>query len=185
MLIIWDYFGVIAQDHFWYTAERLAEGHGMKIDIKDAQHQSDLGLISWDDYCRAVANDIDVPLAEVMERYQHHQINRSVISLIGQLSNHQHVILSNASHEYLLPIIDRLGLGKVFSNVFVSSQIGYAKPDPRAFEHVLHALNMLPENAVMVDDSMSNVVAAQNYGMKGMLYERSDAFEEDLRQLVI
>jgi HAD superfamily hydrolase (TIGR01509 family) len=184
MLIIWDYFGVIAQDHFWYTAERLADGHGMGQGIKDAQHKADLGIISWKDYCREVANDIDEPLDEVLERYQHHQINQNVIRAVSHLTGHTHVVLSNASHEYLLPIMDHLGLMKIFKTVYVSSQIGFAKPDQRAYAHVLKAEGFDTDDSVMIDDAPRNIDAACEMGMHGIIYEPGTDFVARIQNLV-
>lgn len=183
MLIIWDYFGVIAQDHFWYTAERLADGHGMGQGIKEAQHKADLGMISWEDYCKEVANDIDVPLQDVLERYQHHQINQDVIRTVSHMVEHTHVVLSNASHEYLLPIMDRLGLMKIFKTVYVSSQIGFAKPDQRAFAHVLQAEGFDTDASMMIDDSARNIDSACELGMHGIIYEQGVDIRERIQLL--
>jgi HAD superfamily hydrolase (TIGR01509 family) len=170
MLIIWDYFGVVAQDAFWYTVERLADGKGSSELMQELHREVDLGLISWDEYCHAVSKDIGVPYEEVVERYQQHQIKQQTVMTILGLPQHTHVLLSNASHTYLLPIIERLGLGTLFSHVFVSSQLGFAKPDERAFKTVLQAMNTSPEDALMVDDSVRNIGAAAALGMKTILF---------------
>lgn len=170
MLIIWDYFGVIAQDAFWYTIERIADGEGTGELIQELHREVDLGLITWDEYCHAVAKDIGVPYQEVVDRYQQHQIKQQTIMTIKNLPQHTHVLLSNASHNYLLPIMERLGLDNLFAHVFVSSQLGFAKPDERAFRAVLTAMNVEPQDALMIDDSMRNVDAAAAIGMKSLLF---------------
>lgn len=170
MLIVWDYFGVIAQDAFWYTAERIASGNGMNEDMQKAQHEADLGLISWDDYTARVAEDIGVPLDEVRRRYQDHDIKQSNILSIQALTDHTHVLLSNASAGYLVPVMQRLGLDNLFSRIFVSSELGFAKPDRRAYEAVLHTMNYAPNQAIMVDDSNRNIEAAKALGMDGILF---------------
>lgn len=171
MLIVWDYFGVIAQDAFWYTADRLAEGKGMSSQIHEMQHKADLGLISWDDYCTAVAQDIGMTVEDIKRGYQKHDIKKHNILAIHALHQHTHVLLSNASAQYLRPIMADLGLDSLFSSVYVSSEIGFAKPDRRAFEYVLLSSGFSAENAIMIDDNARNVDAAVELGMKGIIFE--------------
>jgi glucose-1-phosphatase len=184
MLIVWDYFGVLAQDAFWYTAVRIAEGMHMDEHMSEMHHQADLGRISWEQYCKEVSKDIGVPYAEVSQRYQKHQIKRAVVSTIHSLhGTHRQVLLSNASHSYLLPIMDHLGLSPMFEDIFVSSQIGYAKPDPRAYKHVLDAMNISAEDAIMIDDSASNIDAACGVGMNGILYQEGVDIQAEIHKL--
>jgi HAD superfamily hydrolase (TIGR01509 family) len=183
MLIVWDYFGVIAQDAFWYTADRLAKTNGLSEEMRKAQHESDLGQISWDDYTQLVAHDIGVNVLEVRKRYQDHDIKRTNILAIHELKEHTHVLLSNASAEYLLPIMHKLGLDSIFADVFVSSAIGYAKPDERAFRHVLDVMNVEPEGAIMIDDSARNIDAARSFGMSGIIFGAHTNILAEIRKI--
>jgi HAD superfamily hydrolase (TIGR01509 family) len=184
MLIIWDYFGVIAQDAFWYTAERMANGHGASEKMIKLHREVDLGEITWEQYCRAVSSDINVPYDEVVARYQEHRIKKQTIMAIQLMPEHSHVLLSNASHMYLLPIMEKLGLKTLFSNVFVSSQLGFAKPDKRAFLTVLQTMKVLPEDAVMVDDSALNVDAAREVGMRAVLFHGEQNIADEIQRLI-
>ena len=183
--IIWDYFGVIAQDAFWYTAAQIAKGRGTHELMDELHHKVDLGQITWDEYCRAVSVDISVPYDEVVDRYQQHNIKPETIMAIKHLPEHTHVLLSNASHTYLLPIMERLGLNSLFKQVFVSSSIGYAKPDKRAFEVVLKMMDVEAQDAIMVDDSPGNVEAARAIGMKGIVFEPGNDVLSAIRRLVV
>lgn len=185
MLIIWDYFGVIAQDSFWYTAVQIAEGKGMGDDVKALQKKADLGQISWDDYTLAVSKDIDVPVSEVRDRYQQHNIKQQNIMAIKNLPEHTHVLLSNASHTYLLPIMERLGLNSLFTRIFVSSELGFAKPDERAFNAVLQEMHFEAKDAVMIDDSARNIDAAIMLGMKGIVFDENIEVETELNGIVL
>lgn len=176
---------MLAQDAFWYTATRKAENKHMGEHMYEMHHEADLGRISWEQYCREVSKDIGVPYAEVTDRYQKHNIKRSVVSVIHSLqSSHRQVLLSNASHTYLLPIMDNLGLSPMFESIFVSSQMGYTKPDPRAFLHVLESMNVSAKDAVMIDDAAQNVDGAINVGMKGILYHEGIDIREEIKKLV-
>jgi putative hydrolase of the HAD superfamily len=181
MLLIWDYFGVLAQDGFWYTAQHIADGHHQGEAMRSLAHEVDLGHTSWEEYCRRVSEDIGIPLSEVSARYQQHDIKQLVIDFIHQLEpGHTNVVLSNASHTYLLPIIKRLGLNLLFKEVFVSSELGIAKPDPRAFQHVLDAMGYTSDEAIMIDDSPTNIETAQQMGIHGVLFTSAEQALEGL-----
>lgn len=50
--------------------------------------------------------------------------------------------------------------------VFASHQMGLLKPDARVFEHVLGHLAVPPERVAFFDDSLPNVEAAEQVGMR-------------------
>jgi HAD superfamily hydrolase (TIGR01549 family) len=61
-----------------------------------------------------------------------------------------------------------LGLQHYFDlrTIAVSADLGVRKPNPAIFLHALHALNVAPEEAVMVGDSLStDIVGAQGLGI--------------------
>lgn len=173
MLLIWDYFGVIASTPYWDDTDTWAERSGVYDDLRAVQQASDEGKISWDQYCQKVAMMRGVDVQEVLAGYRKHSINQDVVRAVHTLNKHRHVVLSNASHGYLLPIMHELGLSELFEQVFVSSQIGFAKPDPRAYKYVLDQMSTKPEDAVMIDDICANVEAAKALGMQGLVFSGS------------
>ena len=50
--------------------------------------------------------------------------------------------------------------------VFNSADIGFAKPDVRAFAYVLDALRVAPGSVLFVDDSAANMAGAAALGMR-------------------
>jgi putative hydrolase of the HAD superfamily len=74
----------------------------------------------------------------------------------------------------LLPILAGLGMDRFFDQVFVSSRVGYAKPDPRIFHAALQHHGLCANEALHVGDSESNDQrGAAAAGMKGILIDRS------------
>lgn len=57
------------------------------------------------------------------------------------------------------------GLPTHFDPIFNSAKIGHAKPDPRAFTHVLDALRLRAEQVLFTDDSASKLAGASALGM--------------------
>ncbi|HVR17090.1 MAG TPA: HAD-IA family hydrolase [Candidatus Limnocylindrales bacterium] len=73
----------------------------------------------------------------------------------------------------LVRILDGLGAGAQFENIFVSSRVGYAKPDGRIFNVALSYHGLAPVQALHVGDSEINDLRGANQaGLKGILVER-------------
>jgi glucose-1-phosphatase len=69
-----------------------------------------------------------------------------------------------------------------FKKVYLSQELGLAKPDPAIFELMARELGG-PQDILFVDDRLENVEAAQACGFLGHTFTRRDAFEEHLRML--
>ena len=53
-----------------------------------------------------------------------------------------------------------------FRHIFVSGELGLAKPDAAIFRHVLEAIGAPPERCLFIDDAERNVAAAAALGMR-------------------
>ena len=73
----------------------------------------------------------------------------------------------------LVRILDGLGAGAQFENIFVSSRVGYAKPDGRIFNAALRRHGLAAAHALHVGDSeINDLHGANQAGLKGILVER-------------
>lgn len=59
----------------------------------------------------------------------------------------------------------RGGLNAYFDKLYLSYEIGYTKPHENIFKHLLDDAHINPNEALFVDDGLSNVEAAQKLGM--------------------
>lgn len=57
------------------------------------------------------------------------------------------------------------GLHNHFDPIFNSADIGYAKPDERAFQHVLEELDLAPDELFFTDDSPTKLIGAAALGI--------------------
>src|SRR3989344_3953563 len=76
-------------------------------------------------------------------------------------------------------------IAKHFNNIYKSFEIGHKKPNKEAFLHVLEQINAKPEECVFVDDLQVNIDAANELGIKGILYTNLDQLKEDFDSLKI
>jgi putative hydrolase of the HAD superfamily len=82
----------------------------------------------------------------------------------------------------LLGILNGLGAGQWFDEFFISSRVGYAKPDRRIFAAALGRHGLNPENAVHIGDSEANDLrGALDAGLRGILVARNGKNEAATR----
>jgi glucose-1-phosphatase len=67
------------------------------------------------------------------------------------------------------------GLDREFDATYVSHEIGIMKPDRRAYEHVLAAEKVTPQNVVFIDDNAENVAGARAVGISAFQCAGIDA----------
>lgn len=184
-VIIFDYYGVIAQDAFWYQVNGIEAGKHKSEYIQKLSEDADLNKISWSQYCDAVAKDMNLSVDVVQERYNDHRVSPGIVELISSLGQKYRVaVLSNASAEQLLPVMTDLGLDKLFERIFVSSEIKLIKPNPEIFIHVAKELGVEASECVMIDDAKRNIHSAMALGMQGIVFENTEACSVQLQRLL-
>lgn len=77
-----------------------------------------------------------------------------------------------------------LGIGEQFDAVFNTADIGFAKPDRRAFQHVCAQLEVDAPQVFFTDDSASNLAGAVEIGMTARVYEGVARFRQHLDELL-
>jgi putative hydrolase of the HAD superfamily len=80
----------------------------------------------------------------------------------------------------LRSILEGLGAASWFDGIFISSAVGYAKPDRRIFDFVIKSRQLVATNVLHVGDSVTNDIGgATNAGVKAILVDRKGAHEAD------
>jgi putative hydrolase of the HAD superfamily len=70
-------------------------------------------------------------------------------------------------------ILSGLAVAPWFDDIFISSAVGYAKPDRRIFDFVLQSRRLAAADVLHVGDSVTNDLdGAANAGIKGILVDR-------------
>ena len=74
----------------------------------------------------------------------------------------------------LIGILEGLGAASWFEQIFVSSRVGYAKPDRRIFETALNEHGLSAASALHIGDSeVNDLHGANRAGLRGVLVDRS------------
>lgn len=98
-------------------------------------------------------------------------VDRDVLRLSDALriSGYTTGVLTNGTDTIATELAES-GISQHFDAVFNSAEIGYAKPDVRAFTHVLEALNCTADQMLFTDDSATKLAGAQTLGITTHLF---------------
>ncbi|MEK7146744.1 MAG: HAD-IA family hydrolase [Patescibacteria group bacterium] len=61
-------------------------------------------------------------------------------------------------------------LPKLFRRIFLSCDVGLAKPDPMFLAHVFYEFRIKRQDAIFIDDKLENIKAARSLGIPSILY---------------
>ncbi|RPJ00294.1 MAG: HAD family phosphatase [Chloroflexi bacterium] len=180
--LIFDFVGVLVRTedyslrHTW--DERLGLPPGS---VERAVHHSDiwiqaqLGRITPRAYWNGVAEllymskeDID---ALCRDYFSGDRVNHKVVALIRDLreKGYRVALLSNNSLQLTSRLRD-LGLEDLFDHVLISAQMGMMKPDPTAYRVALQTCGVGPGEAILVDESLTNIRGAQPLGIHTIVF---------------
>lgn len=109
-------------------------------------------------------------------------IDEHVIGLVDELRARgiRTAILTNGT-DTIPSEARQLSLDSRFEAVFNSAEIGFAKPDVRAFEYVLDALRLPPQEVLFTDDSVSKLTGARALGISTHHFAGVDGLRDALR----
>jgi putative hydrolase of the HAD superfamily len=183
--VIFDFFDVLHGDPFkrWLKANNL-ERSG---EFERSSQLVDLGHITEDEFHERLSRLSGTSLAGVKEIFDDRSvIDRDMLRLVKRLRRQYKTgLLSNASGEYLRPLLAHHELVELFDEIVVSSEVGFIKPGPEIFRHILRKLDVKPQEAVFVDDNPYNVEAAAALGLRGVVFTHHDALLEELLTLKV
>lgn len=99
------------------------------------------------------------------------------IELLKKLNNKYDTYLlsnTNAIHtkfifDYLQKVYDLENLNPLFNTCYFSQEIGLRKPNAEAFEFVLNAHNLKPQETLFLDDNADNINASTALGIQSIL----------------
>ncbi|MFJ4015199.1 HAD family hydrolase [Microbacterium sp. NPDC090014] len=112
------------------------------------------------------------------------RVDEEVLDLVDELRANgiRTAILTNGT-DTIPDEVASINLGSHFESVFNSAEIGWTKPDARAFQHVLDELQLAPQEVFFTDDSASKLVGAEELGMLTHHFTGVAGLRESLRAL--
>jgi putative hydrolase of the HAD superfamily len=143
------------------------------------------GILYWQKLLR----EIGLPPNQAMVEELNHWDGRlwtvqNPAMLAWQLALKQHglltAILSNMSDNVLGNIEREFAWIHGFDALVWSCQVGFAKPNPAIYRHILAELGTQPEETLFIDDKRPNVEAARAQGIQAIEYSSVEQLREEL-----
>ena len=92
-------------------------------------------------------------------------------------------LVTNKPIRFVPKILQSFGWQDLFSEVLGGDSLLTKKPDPAPLLHVCEALNVAPEQAVMIGDSRNDILAGQNAKMDTLGLSYGYNYGQDIREL--
>ncbi|NIM10987.1 MAG: HAD-IA family hydrolase [Candidatus Aminicenantes bacterium] len=87
------------------------------------------------------------------------------------------VVLSNWDHRLLRTLKD-LQLDRFFEKIYISTRIGYAKPDPRAFLYIIEDLKIPKQALLHIGDTLEDdIIGAQKANIQCVCIDRRGKYQ--------
>jgi phosphoglycolate phosphatase len=111
---------------------------------------------------RNLRSDAEALVTRFLDYYTSHPTDKTMLypgtrEMLAALKDLKMAIVTNKTEELSHEILKKFGLDKYFDMVVAVDTIAERKPSPGPVIHVLSALNVAPEDAVIVGDSTIDV----------------------------
>ncbi|MGZ8572274.1 MAG: HAD family hydrolase [Actinomycetota bacterium] len=192
-VVIFDLFGVLTRGQsrrgIDAMARTLREGpEPFQAAYWAERPDYDRGAVSggeyWDRVARSLSSEIDrdeIDRLIVLDVDSWDRPEPGMVEFAGAVARSRlaAAILSNSPPE----ITDRFRsypwMAGFDRSVF-SSEVGFVKPEPPIFEHVIAELRIDPDDAVLVDDRAENIEVARSLGMRGFEFRTGESTPTEL-----
>ncbi len=194
--VIFDLGGVLVRTEDKAPRTRLAQRFGLSYADLDrlvfdspTGAQALVGELSEDEHMRQVCAGLGLSEAEIAAFREAFwggdRLDERLVAYIRSLRPRcQTALLSNA-WSGLRPLLESVwGILDAFDQVFISCELGMAKPDLRVYAHVVERLGVRPEEAVFVDDFPANIEAARRAGLQAVHFRSTDQAMHALSELL-
>ncbi len=193
--VIWDLGGVLLRTHDRSGRERWEKKLGLApreleaiVFGCDMSRQAFVGRAEVEDIWQAVADQLGVPEKDRAQMEQDFwsgdQIEHGLVSFIRQLRPaYKTGLISNAWNP-LRSLMAEWEIADAFDHLTISAEIGIAKPDPRIYAHSLDALQVVPQQAIFVDDFVENITAAHKFGLHTVHFKQPEQAIAEVKDLL-
>ena len=181
-LIIFDCFGVIFEEVApIFLKKFLAEDKALIIK-EELFVPADLGQISYDELLTNMARVLEVDKDKMIEQWNSMFILRkSILPVIKALGEkHDVILLSNAPLGVVEGAFEKHGLTPLFKRMFISCNLGLAKPDKAIYLHCVKEMGKSYDEIYMIDDNWGNLEKLPEIGITPIHYKKDDTVLEAL-----
>ena len=148
-----------------------------------------LGRITATEFWHAIGPRLGLDSHKKIEDFRRRydadaSINRGVRDIIRNLRGRYKLSVLSNSPPGLGQWLFNWGVLDLFDVIFCSGDERLKKPDPGAYKTVLKRLEVLPHEAIFIDDTSGHVVAAQRLGIQSIIFTTADQLTRELKALL-
>jgi len=189
--ILFDLGGVILDINIQATLKRFYElgfpSELMQIPnsmTTDLYYKYETGKLSTEDFRNQIRltsgieisdQDFDEAWNAMLVRFPEERID-----LLRVLSKRYHLYMLSNTSALHVKVFEKMYLDvagesihQVFRKIYYSHEIGWYKPEPEAWIHVIKDANIKPEETIFLDDNIQNIKASQELGFQAIhIHER-------------
>jgi HAD superfamily hydrolase (TIGR01509 family) len=183
--IVFDFFGVLSSGVGgpWFNANipSLTEAEYRKQFLDPW----DLGTTSVPETWRVLGEITGKSPNQVEKEWvSFAHIDTRMIERYMELEKHYKVgVCTNVGGPFFREVLKVNSLENTFSTLVVSSEVGLVKPQPEIYALMLKKLELQANEVVFIDDTLSNVTAANALHMHGIHFTSLERMNEELEKL--
>lgn len=171
--VIFDCFGVLTVDTWKEFLASLP--NNQRTEAADLGQQFGRGLITQQDLENKIKQLTGkAPIYAEGDTASEVVKNTDLLQYIADLKlkyQYMTAVLSNAGSDWVRRHFLNEDEAKLFDHYVLSFEVGVTKPNPKIFLLTVEKLGVQPEECVFIDDSAQHCYAAEQVGMKAILYE--------------
>jgi putative hydrolase of the HAD superfamily len=186
--VIFDCFGVVITDALGAMVAEISESKPNEAqEILSILTAAAKGQISRQNASEAISTIFGIPMDEYVNRVQTAEVkNDRLLAYISELrKTYKTAMLSNVSIGGLAARFDQEELDRCFEQIVASGDIGFAKPEPEAYEIAASRLGVRLEECVFIDDREEYCEGARAVGMRAIRYQDFGQMKRELEAALV
>ncbi len=173
-VIAFDYTGVISASgpiRSWLE-KNLDKKDKRFLYYKRQSHKWDIGELDLENLYKVLSKLTGVPSDKIWDKFFKEQtLNHDLIDLIKQLKlNYKIILFSNHEAALLKKLLENHKITHLFNELIISSEHKLKKPDPKFYKLLVEKIKINKEEILFIDDSLKNVKAANDFGIKAFQF---------------
>lgn len=189
--VVFDLGGVLLRTEDRRPRTKLAERLGMTYEELERRvygsREAMRGEVSAEDHKKGVLESLGLP-QDAMKEFGDEfwggdRMDSVLVEFIrGLQGDYTTALLSNAWDD-LRPLLTSLWkIADAFDHIFISAEMGMAKPDPMIYRAVTEELEKDPAELVFLDDFIENVTAAREEGWNAIHFRSPEGALAELAE---
>ena len=194
--VIFDLGGVLIRTEDRTPRTRLADRLGLTYNELSAlifdspsAHQAMKGEITAAEHWEAAQEALGIPQDEIekmkLDFWGGDTLDENLVNYLRDLRpQYKTALLSNAWDDLRQMIEEEWKIDDAFDEIIISAEVGLVKPDASIYQRMIADLDIVPAEAVFVDDFPENVAGARSQGLHAVQFNDSAQALRDLSQFL-